>query len=67
MAYPKYAVSTDVAGEHVDLDLPYLYPGDKSVLSLVHPVVTVQKNYMVNKKTPPRKHKSNAKSLGNMV
>jgi len=30
--------------------LPQLYAGDKSVLSVINPVVTVRKNYMVNAK-----------------
>ena len=31
-------------------NLPQLYAGDKAVLALVHPVVTVRKNYLVSKK-----------------
>jgi len=30
--------------------LPQLYPGDKAVISLVHPVVTIRKHYMMNAK-----------------
>jgi len=30
--------------------LPQLYPGDKAVISLVHPVVTIRKHYMMNTK-----------------
>ena len=30
--------------------LPKLYAGDKAVLSLAHPVITVRKHYMVSKK-----------------
>ena len=29
--------------------LPKLYPGDKAVITPVHPVVTIRKNYMANK------------------
>ena len=31
-------------------DLPYLQPGDKAVISPVHPVVTVKKNYYADKR-----------------
>ena len=42
--YPKNTESG-----HTDEDLPYLYPGDKSVLALIFPVVTVRKTYFRNK------------------
>ena len=35
---------------HTHEDLPDLYPGDKAVIALVHPVVTVKKTYFRNKK-----------------
>jgi hypothetical protein len=35
---------------HTEEDLPELMPGDKAVISPVHPVVTVKKNYFANKK-----------------
>ena len=43
--YPK---RTEVGRTHEDL--PDLYPGDKAVIALVHPVVTVKKTYFRNKK-----------------
>lgn len=46
MAYPQM----EETGEYGNQDLPVLYPGDKAVLSPVHPVVTVRKNYLANKK-----------------
>jgi len=51
MEYPKVVVVDNNDGAQNGMsDLPLLYPGDKACISPVHPVVTVCKNYMTNKK-----------------
>ena len=50
MEYPKTVEKSNGAAQNTMSDLPLLYPGEKAIIAPVHPVVTVCKNYIANKK-----------------